>query len=188
MDAISGAIADSSILGIIAILISVLGEVRGWWDLGLSRLWRRLIRKLARIYWNVAGQTLHVIPFNQHFLWWGMGTISGKPMMQVVGDFHFTNITTERALIVKTYFVAYSKKWKFLPLKTKVEGLVFVQHPQGNLHGNYEIMPRSTAEGRADWIIEPPVCPAGKALYGRACFIDRYGNEHWTEKLRWEHH
>jgi hypothetical protein len=190
MNAFLEIIGDPVVTGILTVVgaIASLGEILNWWDFGPIRIWKWAIGKVHQTFLRVPKETLKVIPMNPPQFTWNMGTIDGKPAMQVVKDFYFTNLTTEPALVVGTYFVAQCWKWKVFPRRIRVNGHVCVKDDASQYHGRYAILPRATTIGRADWWIEPPILKAGESLHGKACFIDRFGNEHWTPKLTWESH
>ena len=182
-------LTDPIVAGILTLLgaVTTLGDFLKLWDFGPLSLLRWIRARINQAFWSVPKETLRIIPMDRPWPW-GPASIQGRPAMQVVMDFYFTNITTEPALVVGTHLTAYYWKWKVFPRYKKVKGHVFVQHPTDDVHGTYQILPRATTEGRADWYIEPPIREAGHSFCGRACFIDRFGNEHWTQKLIWEPH
>ena len=128
-----------------------------------------------------------IIPRSQDRLWWHMGSQAGQPCMQIVGDFYFTNTGETSSHIVKAYLVIHYLKWGVMPLSKRVEGNAMLRHPAGDSYGLHEIMPHFMTEGRADWYLTPAVVESGKPLYGRPCFIDQYGNEHWVGALTWKY-
>jgi len=172
-------------IGVLASVVTVIGGLFKLWQVGLKGAWGYLKSKIARTFWNVPKSTLIILPEHERHLWWHMGGINGKPAMQIVGDFYLTNITGEPVLVPKTYLTAYSFKWGLIPTIKKAEGNVSVRLSQGNIFGNYHIPPRFTTECRADWWIQPPIKMPGKRLRGRVCFIDHFGNKHWTPILTW---
>src|SRR3989338_4173758 len=174
-------------VGALASVVTLIGGLYKLWQIGIKGVWGYFKSQIARTFLNVPKSTLVILPEHEHHLWWHMGGRNGKPAMQIVGDFYLTNITREAVLVPKTYMIAYQCKWGLIPLVKKVEGNVFVRYSQGDIFGSYYIPPRHTTECRADWWIQPPIKMEGKKLRGRACFIDQFGNKHWTPVLRWRY-
>lgn len=174
-------------IGGLASIVTVLGGIYKLWQIGIRDAWEDIKLKLARIFYKIPKKTLIILPDKSHSIWWSMGTINGNPAMQICGDFYFTNISREPILIPKTYLVACSRKWGFIPSRTRAEGNIFIKRFANNIYGNYSIPPRLTTDGRADWWIEPPIEKKGKSFRGKVCFVDQYGNAHWTKTLTWKY-
>jgi hypothetical protein len=166
-----------AILGGAASIVTIVGGLYKLWDIGIKGALEALRTRIARAYWGVPKKTLVILPQHERTLWWHMGGIGGQPAMQIVGDFYFSNITSETMLVPKTYFVAYYQKWRLIPMRQKVEGNIFPR----------PIVPRKTIDCRVDWWLTPPIKEPGQRLHGRACFIDKFGNEHWTDVLTWQY-
>lgn len=176
-----------AILGGVASLVTILGGIYKFWQIGIRGLRERLASRLARAYWKVPRRTLIVIPRHGSRMWWHMGAMGQAPAMQVVGDFHFTNISEEPNLIMGTFLIAYYRRRGWIPSSKRTDGGILVRHWGEDIYGQHEILPRATTEGREDWWIAPPVKEVGEPLQGRACFIDRFGNKHWTDILTWHY-
>ncbi len=155
------------------------------WQFGIKGFSELIKLAIARLWWKFPKKTLIVLPQRQETIWWHMGEMGAKPVMQIVAQFHLTNITDEPVLVPKTFLIAYYQKW-LIPLSTRVEGTVLVEglHEQ---FGSYVIQPRETSEARCDWWILPPIKKERETLHGRACFVDKFGNEHWTSTLTWKY-
>jgi len=176
-----------ALIGAIVCFVVAMRAIHRTWQLGLADWWQAMGQHVARLYWSVPKRTLIVLPARAENLWWQMGEQDGLPCMQVVGDFHFTNISAEPVLIPKTHFVVYGTRYVLLPLRRRVEGTILVRQAQGYLFGRTDVPSREMTEGRAEWMVQPPIRLEGQNLKGRACFIDGYGNEHWTPMLTWRH-
>ncbi len=176
-----------AILGGLAAVVTIVGGLYKAWTVGMKEIFERIKFRLARAYWKIPRRTLVIVPGNERDFWWHMGGKGSQLAMQIVGDFYFTNISTEPAIVPKTYLVAYCFKWKVIPWSIRVEGLISIRHPDNDIYGEYEIPARFTTEGQAHWWISPPVKETGKHLRGKACFVDQYGNEHWTQVLTWRY-
>jgi hypothetical protein len=176
-----------ALIGALASGVTILGGFYKLWQIGIKGAWTYLKSRVARTFWNVPKSTLVILPEHEHRLWWHMGGQGGQPAMQIVGDFYLTNISPEEILVPKTFMTAYYCRWGLIPVHKKVEGHVFVRLSQGETFGGYHIPPRSTTDCRADWWVQPPIKTKGKKLRGRVCFIDQFGNEHWTPLLTWHY-
>lgn len=170
-------------IGAVVCLVVVIGGAYRLWQLGVRGWLDALNARVARVYWKVPKRTLVVLPAQAANVWWEMGQKDGAPCMQVVGEFFFTNISSEPVLVPKTSLVVYGARYWFIPTSHRVEGNILVRQAQGYLYGHTDIPSRGLTEGRADWLIIPPVRQKGERLQGRACFIDGYGNEHWTPMI-----
>lgn len=132
-------------------------------------------------------RTLSIIPEHEDRLWWHMGKIGNEPAMQVVADFHFRNTSKEPVVIPRTFVTFWYFRGGLIPWRARAEGYVFVKHQQSDFHGRCVIPPRARTTGRADWWIRPPVRTASRPFRARACFVDEFGNRHWTNPLTWNY-
>ena len=167
------------IIGAVAAIITIVGGFYKAWQIGVRGFWEYFKFSIARAYWKIPKKTLVILSAHERHIWWHMGGVSGKPAMQIVGDFYFTNISSEPVPVLKTFLTVYYTKWGFIPFSKQVEGNVF--------GSKTSLLPHCTMECRADWWITPPVKKEGEKLRGRACFIDNLGNEHWTQVLMWRY-
>lgn len=174
-------------IGAIVCFVVVTGVAYRAWQLRTVGWWQAVEARVARVYWKVPRKTLIVLPARADNLWWETGEQDGNPCMQVAGDFFFTNISADPVLVPKTRLVVYGTRYLFIPTRRLVEGNILVRQAQGYLFGHTDIPARELTEGRADWIVQPPIRLEGQVLRGQACFIDGYGNEHWTPMLTWRH-
>lgn len=174
-------------IGAIVCLVVVTGGIYRVWQLQIGG-WRQVVgARVARLYWSVPRKTLIVLPARADNLCWESGEQDGNPCMQVAGNFFFTNIGTDPVLVPKTHLVVYGTRYLFLPTRRLVEGSILVRQAQGYLFGHTDIPARELTEGHADWVVQPPIRLEGQVLRGQACFIDGYGNEHWTPMLSWQY-
>ncbi len=152
----------------------------------LYKGWRRIVgivdrikTWIARAFYKVPKKTLIVQPAHPDRLWWGNAAIKSEPAMHVVGDFYLTNITDELVSVPKAYLIAYHVKW-LIPRWKRIEARVVLINTQ------LQVIPaRNMDKGHADWFVVPPVKKKGESLRAKACFVDQFGNEHWTPVLRW---
>ncbi len=94
-------------IGAVVCLVVVIGGAYRLWQLGVHDWLDALNTCVARVYWKVPKRTLVVLPAQASNVWWEMGQKDGAPCMQVVGEFFFTNISSEPVLVPKTYVVVY---------------------------------------------------------------------------------
>ena len=174
-------------IGAVVCLVVVIRGVYWAAQIGPGGWGQAISERVARIYWRVPKKTLIVLPARADNVWWEMGQRDGLPCMQILGEFFFTNISTDPVSIPKTYLVVYGSRYVFLPTRRLVEGTILVRQAQGYLYGHTDIPARELTAGRADWVVQPPLRMEGQLLRGRACFIDGYGNEHWTPIMTWQH-
>lgn len=132
-------------------------------------------RELARRVWHfltrfrprVPRETIRLVP-NTHRMWWGFGSISGKPAMQVVGHWHVTNII-DRPVMIPRAFLS----------RPRTEGLmVLVRQYNGRTFGQYFIPAGATTELSADFWVTPPICREGEDFKAAVSVVDHFGNEH----------
>ncbi|ULA62508.1 MAG: hypothetical protein LZF86_40011 [Nitrospira sp.] len=99
-----------AVIGAIVCPVVVIGGAYRLWQLGVRGWLDALNTRVARVYWKVPKRTLVVLPAQASNVWWEMGQKDGAPCMQVVGEFFFTNISSEPVLVPKTYLVAYGAR------------------------------------------------------------------------------
>jgi len=172
-------------VGVIASCLTVIYFAYKTWQFGIKGFSEHIKLAIARVWWKVPKKTLIVLPQRQHTFRWRLGGVNQKPAMLISGDFYFTNITDESVLVPNTFFVAYYRRW-LIPRSVRVDGNVLIQGP-GEIFGEYEVPPRFTSEASGSWWIAPPIKKERETLHGRACFVDKFGNEHWTSTLTWKY-
>ena len=159
------------------------------WQIGVDGFLDKIKLALARWLCRVQKKSLIVLRQHDRSCWWHMREMNGTPAMQIVADFYLTNIAQEHAVsVAKTFLVAYGRKW-WIPFSLRVEGNVFVKHhvALGGTFEKHSIPPGFTSEGIAAWWIQPPIKNIGKRLIARACVVDQFGNEHWSDVLSWKY-
>src|SRR5215472_14985998 len=104
-------LTDPIVAGILTLLgaVTTLGDFLKLWDFGPLSLLRWIRARINQAFWSVPKETLRIIPMDRPWPW-GPASIQGRPAMQVVMDFYFTNITTEPALVVGTHLTAYYER------------------------------------------------------------------------------
>jgi hypothetical protein len=100
--------------------------------------------------------------------WWHMGSSNGEPAMQVVCEWHVTNITNE-PIIVTTAFVKKPKTETILPL---------TKHPRDNVYGSYRIRPKDTTKLVLDFWISPTVRKERDDFKATIIVKDQFNNEY----------
>ncbi len=123
---------------------------------------------------DIPKKTIIVAP-NPHprSTWWHMGSSSGKPAMQITGDFKVTNITKYNILLC-------AAKMK----KPKVLGSVIVKDSKSNYHGSYPIPATSVAKLSFHFWITPPFKEKGDPFTADVAILDQFGNEHWIKRIQ----
>jgi hypothetical protein len=137
----------------------------------LAVIWS-FIRKLfggkvkSDVQFDIPKKTIIVTPVPGHFnTWWHMGSWSGSPAMQVVGDFNVTNITKYNIFLC-------AAKMK----KTKQLGHVTVKEFN-------EIPPMRDSALRFHFFVFPPLKKEGENFTTDVAIIDQFGNEHWIKGI-----
>ena len=161
---------DYQLIGAIAAIVTILGGVFAAFKWGrgfMVGVWRFVTRYKPK----VPRETIRILP-QMHGCWWGNGSVSGKPAMQVVGRWHVTNITGDNVRLLGAKL-----------LKPKTEGNVLTRHPRENIFGSYPILPGETTEVTSDFWVIPPVRKEGEDFKTSVVLIDQYGNEHKTKNV-----
>jgi len=99
---------------------------------------------------------------------WSQALWGSEPGMQVYARWTFTNITNAPVQIASVY----------LKLRPRVHGHAYVRHPEGDMHGNYMLMPRLPVPGDTRFSIIPPIRKHGEDLDATVVIVDNLGNEH----------
>ncbi|MFM0662914.1 hypothetical protein [Paraburkholderia sediminicola] len=115
-------------------------------------------------------------------LWWSMGKMGDKPMLQIIGDFNVTNIWTDDVRLLGAT-IQY-RRWGFLPHTER--GDVNVQQQRGVYHGHYAISPNQTTSARVSFHFVP-VHAFKKRFTADLALVDQFGNEHWLHGLTFKH-
>ncbi len=176
-----------TVIGAIVSVATFIGLIfygtRRFWNVAIKGSWEWVKVRIARAVWEVPKKTLIVLPLHQRQMSWSAAAVGANPAMMVRGNFYLTNMTDEPVLVPKTFLLAYYRKY-LIPLSTRVEGDVLIQGQSGAF-GDHPIAPRSTSEATAHWLVVPRLKKRGKSLKGTICFVDHFGNEHWTPVFEW---
>ena len=121
---------------------------------------------------KVPRETVRLIP-RHHHNWWHLGSIKGKPAMQVVCDWYITNISDVDVLICGVSL-----------RKPKTIGNIYLRHQHQDIYGSYSIPPGCTTKARADFWIQPPIRKEGEPLVVDIDFVDQFGNSHRVRKVK----
>ncbi len=92
--------------------------------------------------------------------------------MQVVGDFHVTNVSPFNVTVPRSILVVSHKVWGVIPWRTRVNGFGISQTVLKSHHLFRE---------RLGWSIEPPLLKIGQVLHARPGLIDNFGRTNWGE-------
>lgn len=106
-----------------------------------------------------------------------MGSVRGRPAMQIAANFHATNIIDRDVIAVATIL-----------RKPRVHGLIFVRHPRRDIYGRYPILPGRTTVIDVSFWIQPPVAAEGESFSGSIAVVDQFGNRHWVRAIRFDYH
>jgi len=154
----------AALVAVIGGIIAVTKAGRKW----IKRKWQSLTRykpKLPR-------ETMRAIP-KERSAWWSLGSVKGKPAMQVVSDWFITNISNQDVLICGVKIT-----------KPRINGSILVRHPYQNIYGSYRIPPNFTTDARIDFWIQPPIRREGEELAAKFELKDQLGNVHRTQKVK----
>jgi len=109
--------------------------------------------------------------------WWHMGSSDGKPAMQIVCEWHVTNVT-DIPIVVTTAFVKKPRAEATLPL---------VRHPRDNVFGSYRIAPKDTTRLALDFWVAPPACNEDETFKATIIVKDQFGNEHKVRSVEFKY-
>lgn len=155
----------------LAALVAVIGGI-----IAATKAGRRWIiqrwQSLTRYKPKLPKETIRAIP-KERSAWWSLGSVRGKPAMQVVSDWFVTNISNQDVLICGVRI-----------RKPKTNGSILVRHPDQNLFGSYLIPPNFTTDARIDFWIQPPVRQEGEELVVTFELKDQLGNVHRTQRVK----
>lgn len=118
-------------------------------------------------------------------LWWSEGSISGRPMLQVVGDFNITNLWSKDIKLAGA-LLRY-KRW--LVLTRTIRGDSSVKDLKSVYSGTYHIPPNQMTWLRVSFYFIPrDGMPTSLGVFNASvAVIDQFGNHHWVENLSFKH-
>ena len=158
-------------IGGIAALLAIIGYVMKW-----GRATLRWLEGLARrSSTSVPRKTIRVVAHHQT-PWWHMGSVGGKPAMQVASHWYVTNITDRPIFVLTARLVS-----------PKTGGMVATRHHERNLYGTFPIAPGATTEMTVDFWIRKPVRNEGENFVGTIVLVDQFGNEHKVSNVAFEY-
>lgn len=161
------------LVGIAAGVFAIIGKMTG--------LFKWLMNLFSRIHSSsstnikIPQKTVILIPV-PNSVWWHMGHIGDKPVMQIVGDLNVTNISN---------YGVYLKAVKLR--KPRTDGHVVVRAQKADIYGDYVIPQGAISKLRFDLWVEPPVSEKGTPFKGDVAIIDQFGNEHWLKRLKFQY-
>lgn len=162
-----------TLVTVVTIVVGILSGVVTLTEWGRNQ-WKKLRDFVGRYRPKVPRKTVRLIP-RHHRNWWHLGSLKGKPAMQVVCDWYITNVSDVDVLICEVSL-----------REPKTIGHLFVRHPQQDIYGGYRIPPDCTTEARADFWIQPPVCKEDEPLVADIDFVDQFGNSHHVRKVKFQ--
>jgi hypothetical protein len=154
---------EEIIIGVIAGVILLFIEVTFGWG---QKIFRKFWNFITHYRPHIPRETVRVVP-QKRSIWWGRGSVKGKPAMQISGHWYATNIISDPVLLLYTYIE-----------NPHTEGHILTRHPEQNIYGTYPILPGRTTEISTGFWIEPPICNEGKNLKVSVILVDQFGNKH----------
>lgn len=109
--------------------------------------------------------------------WWHMGSVNHSPAMQIVCEWHATNLT-KIPVVVTTAFIKKPKTEANHPM---------VKHPYKNVVGNYRIQPNDTTKLMLDFWIATPLRKEGETFKATVIVKDQFGNEHRIKDVEFKY-
>jgi hypothetical protein len=187
----------SAIRWTISLIVAVLGigvaEWQGWiqlftrWGDGLLRkplpLWVTVaalaLLMLAIVTWSrrhsgdvtIPRETVRIMPQPGGHEW-HMGSVDGRPAMQVTSRWFCTNITKQPVRLLGSYLT-----------RPRTRGSVAVKDVGSNFFGLYDIPPQVTTQANAHFWVQPPTRKAGQAFTATVVIVDQFGNEHKVKNV-----
>ncbi|WP_434717186.1 hypothetical protein P5X00_40025 (plasmid) [Paraburkholderia sp. A2RO-4L] len=166
----------------IATLISNLGKIFSAVSSLLSWLTGRLKDKDAAQ--GLPKRTIVAVQQSQiNALWWHLGRMGDRPMVQVVGDFNTTNVWTDNVRL--TGAILRYRHWGFR--SHTVRGDASVKDLRSAYSGNYPIPPNEMTRVRVGFHYLLKHRTPGKRFRADLAIIDQFGNHHWIRGLVFRH-
>jgi len=140
----------------------------------VSKLLQVISKEVERRYPRHPYKTIAITHANRdHSCWWHLGSMGGKDVMQVVGEFLITNITSSENVRLSGALINKQKKKK---------GVVLILGAQGISSFDYIIAPHAVTEITVTFWVQPIVQNAGDSYVDDIAIVDNFGNEHWLNK------
>jgi len=96
--------------------------------------------------------------------------------MQIVGDFHITNVAPFAVTVPRTVLLVSYKACRVIPWRLRIEG-----------PGVYKgIDARTLLRERLMWTIQPAILQQGQVLRAKVGLIDNLGRTNWGTWLEWK--
>jgi hypothetical protein len=163
---------DPHFLEILAAVVTIVGGFYATWKWGRTAV-GSLRRWLTRYRPRVPRETVRILP-QVHGCRWNMGSVSGVPAMQINGRWYATNITGDPVLLLGARLVSPATEAHF----------VIVRHSEGDIFGDFPILPRATTEVSTLFWVIPLRRREGEDFVSNVLFLDQYGNRHKIKKVR----
>ncbi|MFM0729333.1 hypothetical protein PQQ52_02400 [Paraburkholderia sediminicola] len=116
-------------------------------------------------------------------LWWSMGKMGDKPMLQIVGDFNTTNVWTDNVRLAGA-LIRY-RRWGVLSRTER--GDTTVKDLRSQYSGNYPIPPNEMTRVRVSFHFLPKHREPNKRFKVDIAIIDQFDNRHWLKGLIFKH-
>jgi hypothetical protein len=157
------------------LLTLILKTTLGWIPKLFGYVREKLAHESPRL--PVPGKTLLILlKPGELSLWWGIGTVAGKPAMLLGGRLTVTNISK-----YDIYVNAVKLK------NPATSGQVLVKDGRSDRYGSYGISSGETTDVQFDLQIVPPVRERGQAYLADIALEDQFGNHHWIRKVEFPH-
>lgn len=156
---------DAQTIGIIAAAVTILGGIFAalkWGRSAFKKLWHFITRFKPR----VPRETIRIVPQSSHCRW-SEASVSGRPAMQLSGEWHVTNIIVEPVRVL-------SSRIK----RPRTEGMTITRHPEQDIYGRYPILPHQTSEVHSHFMLVPSVRRVGENYKATVILTDQFGNDH----------
>lgn len=112
-------------------------------------------------------------------LWWSLGSMGDKPMLQVVGDFSTTDVWTDNVRLAGA-LIRY-RRWGVLSRTER--GDTMVRDLRSQYSGNYPIPPNQMTHVRVSFHFVLGHREPGKRFRADVAIIDQFDNRHWLKGL-----
>jgi hypothetical protein len=170
----------------VAAIVTVVSNAFGILD-KLASAWRWVRHRAHRSDSpKIPGKTVIVLVESRiNALYWGYATTGAVPGMQVVGDFHVTNISSGPVRLLDSVLRFRRRWWNRMPKLVHTHPAV---KDLGSVYsGQYEIPPNATTRVRVGFVYGEPERPQPGDFVADVALVDQFGNHHWLRRLRFKH-
>ena len=142
-----------------------------------SKIFVKILEKLPFQRKNAPPKRTLRLVLQPRGAWWHMGSVGQKPAMQVVCEWHATNLT-DGPIVITTAFIKKPRTEATHPL---------VRHPYKNVFGSYRVQAKDTTKLILDFWVEPPVRKEGEAFKATVIVKDQFDNEHRIKDVEFKY-